>query len=74
MLTFLSTYWIWILLIGGMLFMHRGHGGHGGANAGGCGGGHAGTEHTATRGHTGHEHTAERPASDHVSLEKPPIA
>jgi hypothetical protein len=34
MLTFLSTNWFWLLLIGAMLFMHLGHGGHGG----GCGG------------------------------------
>jgi hypothetical protein len=46
MLKFLSTYWLWILLIGGMLFMHLGHGGHGGhGGKGGHGhgaGGHAG--------------------------------
>jgi len=30
MLDFIGTNWIWILLIGGMLFMHLGHGGHGG--------------------------------------------
>ena len=30
MLDFIVTNWIWILLIGGMLFMHLGHGGHGG--------------------------------------------
>ena len=36
MLEFLSANWIWILLIGGMLFMHLGHGGHGGGM--GCGG------------------------------------
>lgn len=30
MLTFLSTYWIWFLLIGAMLLIHSGHGGHGG--------------------------------------------
>lgn len=27
---FLSANWLWILLIGGMLWMHLGHGGHGG--------------------------------------------
>lgn len=37
MINFLLSYGIWILFIGGMLFMHLGHGGHGG-----CGGGHAG--------------------------------
>lgn len=36
MLDFLSSYWIWILFIGAMLWMHLGHGGHGGH--GGCGG------------------------------------
>lgn len=60
MLAFLSTYWIWILIIGGMAFMHlghRGHGGHGGGH-GGCGGGHAehtATEHPATSDHTGRD-------------------
>ena len=29
MLDFIGTNWIWILLIGGMIFMHLGHGGHG---------------------------------------------
>lgn len=37
MLDFIATNWIWILLIGGMLFMHLGghggHGGHGGKDA-----------------------------------------
>ena len=41
---FLSANWLWILLIGGMVWMHLGHGGHGG-----CGGHHqSGTqEHPA---------------------------
>lgn len=32
MLDFIATNWIWILLVGGMLVMHlgHGHGGHGG--------------------------------------------
>jgi hypothetical protein len=30
MLDFIATNWIWILVIGGMLYMHLGHGGHGG--------------------------------------------
>lgn len=44
---FLSANWLWILLIGGMVWMHLGHGGHGGH--GGCGGHHqSGTqEHPA---------------------------
>lgn len=32
MFSFLSTYGLWILLIGGMLFMHLGHRGHGGGH------------------------------------------
>ena len=44
---FLSNNWIWILLIGGMLFMHLGHGGQGGhGRVGGCG---------------GHQHSSDRP-------------
>jgi hypothetical protein len=50
MFTFLTTYWIWILLLGGMLFMHLGHRGHSG-HGGGCGVGHGG--HGA--GHGGRE-------------------
>lgn len=77
MLSFLSTYWVWIVLIGAMLLMHRGHGGHGGGHGGGCGGGHAGAEPTANRGHAGHDHAAEHPASSSstgpVSLDKPPV-
>ncbi len=34
MLDFIVTNWIWILVIGGMLVMHLGHGGRG------CHGGH----------------------------------
>jgi hypothetical protein len=46
MLSFLSSYGVWILLIGGMLLMHRGHGGgHSGGHSGGCGAGH--TSHTS---------------------------
>ena len=29
MLEFITTNWIWILLIGGTVAMHLGHGGHG---------------------------------------------
>lgn len=36
---FLSTNWVWLLFIGGMVVMHLGHGGHGGGHAG-HGGGH----------------------------------
>ncbi len=28
MLDFIGTNWVWILLIGGMVVMHLGHGGH----------------------------------------------
>jgi hypothetical protein len=55
MLEFLSSNWVWILLIGGMLFMHLGHGrAHGGHM--GCGG----HQHSGS----GHEPTAEPSASD----------
>lgn len=42
MTSFPAANWIWILLIGGFLFMHFGHrhGGHMGGGMGGCGGGH----------------------------------
>ena len=36
MIRFLTANWIWFVLIGAMLLMHRGHAGHGGG--GGCGG------------------------------------
>ena len=36
MIRFISANWIWFVLIGAMLLMHRGHAGHGGG--GGCGG------------------------------------
>ncbi len=61
MLEFLSINWVWILLIGGMLFMHRGHGsGHGGH--GGCGGHqHSGTDHEqADDEHRSHQPDHER--------------
>ena len=38
MVRWLSANWIWVIVIGGMLWMHlgmhRGHGGHGGASQG----------------------------------------
>ncbi len=57
MLNFLTSNWIWILLIGGMLVMHlrHGHGGHGG------GGGHMGhsasdtVDHQPANQHSGHD-------------------
>lgn len=53
MLEFLSSNWVWLLLIGGMLFMHLGHGrGHGGHM--GCGGHH----HTRSGHQPGDEHSA----------------
>ena len=52
MLEFLSSNWLWILLIGGMVFMHLGHGGHGGgsgqAGHGGCGGHQHSGDHDET--------------------------
>lgn len=53
MLDFLSGNWMWILLVGGMLFMHLGHG-HGHSGHMGCGG-HQHSEN-------GHPSTAERSA------------
>lgn len=54
MLDFIGTNWIWILLIGGMLVMHlgHGHGGHGGH------GGHRGkdAEDPATQPSDEHRH------------------
>lgn len=64
MLAFLASNWMWILLMGAMFFMHRGHGmghgGGGGSGASGCGG------HNHERGtvgpkverdeHAGHQH------------------
>jgi hypothetical protein len=40
MTAFLAANWIWIVLVGSMVFMHLGHrhAGHGG-HGGGCGGG-----------------------------------
>ena len=57
MLDFLSNNWVWILLIGGMLFMHLGHGGgHGGhGGEGGSRSGHAGCG--AGHQHSGHRQT-----------------
>lgn len=57
MLEFLSSNWVWILLIGGMLFMHLGHG-HGRGHSGhmGCGG-HQHSEN-------GHPPATERSAGD----------
>ena len=55
MLEFLSSNWLWILLIGGMLFMHLGQGGHGGGSGqaghrghGGCGGHQHSGDHDET--------------------------
>jgi len=65
MLEFLSGNWLWILLIGGMMFMHLGHGGHGGgsgeaghAGHGGCGGPRQAGDHNeiSTGKAPGHHH------------------
>ena len=59
MLEFLSSNWLWILLIGGMLFMHLGHG-HGGHM--GCGG----HQHSGSGHQSADEHSAgDRPADPH---------
>jgi hypothetical protein len=60
MLEFLSANWVWILLVGGMLFMHFGHGaGHGGGHGGhaGCGGHqHSGTKQSTAQDDPLHQH------------------
>ena len=67
MLEFLSNNWLWILLIGGMMFMHLGHGGHGGHGGGGGGSGQAG--HTGHGGCGGHQHSGHR---DQTSADQTP--
>ena len=42
MIRFITVNWVWFVLIGAMLLMHRGHAGHGGG--GGCGG-HGSRDH-----------------------------
>ena len=63
MLDFLSSNWVWILLIGGMLIMHLGHGGGHGEHGGhdGHGGGAAGRSGHAGCG-AGHQHSGHRQA------------
>lgn len=61
MLEFLSSNWLWILLIGGMLLMHLGHGrGHGGHMGGGSHG-HSGSGHEPAQ----EPSAGERPADPH---------
>ena len=54
MVRWLSANWIWVVVVGGMLWMHlgmhRGHGGHGGRGGHGGNSGHAG--HSGQAGHT----------------------
>ena len=57
MLEYLSSNWLWILLIGGMVFMHLGHGGHGGHGGQGGGSGQAG--HGGHGGCGGHQHSGD---------------
>jgi hypothetical protein len=52
MLSFLSTYWLWILLIGGMLFMHLGHRGGCGAGQSAAHGDHGAAGHPGSVSHT----------------------
>lgn len=84
MLTFLSDNWLWIVFLGGMLLMHRGHGLHGGghgAAAGGYGagcGGHHGDDSGAHQGDAGHsQHTEPAAIADDGvgrSLVRPPVS
>ena len=67
MLEFLSSNRVWIFLIGGMLYMHLGHGrGHGGHM--GCGAHqHSGSEHQPADKHSAGDGPAgphERPSAD----------
>lgn len=55
MLTFLSSNWLWIVLVGAMAFMHLGHGSHGGGRGGGCCGGHAGSGQQRAADHAEHD-------------------
>ena len=71
----LSDNWVWILVIGGMLVMHLGHGGghgghggHGGqAGRGGCGG-HQHSSHQRSdtpRENAQHDAATRRPTNSH---------
>ena len=65
MLAFLSANWLWIVLVGGMLFMHLGHGGHG-MRHGGHGARSKDAEGNDTGGHGGcGTHTSGEPTTDH---------
>lgn len=55
MLRWLSANWIWVVVVGGMLWMHRGHGGHGGHGGHRAQGGTPPREEAPTPvGHAGH--------------------
>ena len=61
MFQFLNSNWVWILLIGGMLFMHLGHGGHGGhGGGGGCGGHQHGSHQHSDTGQESDQQTTKR--------------
>lgn len=74
MIRFITANWIWFVLIGAMLLMHRGHRGHGGGHGGGCGGhGHNQQGSADTDQRTGHEdHPAA--ASDRPDVERTPAS
>lgn len=69
MVRWLSANWIWVVVIGGMLWMHlgmhRGHGGHGGHTHGGHGDTPSQQQPTAV-GHADHDRSApDHEASGH---------
>ena len=67
MLEFLSRNWLWILLIGGMAFMHLSHGSHGGGGHGGHGGSGAGGHGAGCGAHTGAEQTGDHDLHAHAA-------
>lgn len=67
----LGANWIWIVVVGGMLWMHlgmhRGHGGHGGHS--GRAGALAPQDEKLSTGHGSHAHDRSRPASAEIEAE-----
>lgn len=65
----LSANWLWLVVVGGMLWMHLGmHRGHGGGH-GGHGGGHHGDHQRAELSRESHNHEASTAAGRDGSTE-----
>jgi len=68
MVRWLSANWIWLVVVGGMVWMHlgmhRGHGGHGG--------GHGGHAHGSHGGHSGPGPQRQPTAVGHANHDGPP--